>query len=1110
MAAVERWRADDTLARRRVLRLGRAARDGWRRAPRWSRLAAGLAAAGVIAAVAGFALWTGTTAARLDLDAVQQTPLVFAAGRPLRPGVAIQGVGESLDRLRYREVSNAPANPGEFRRTPGRWEIHLRAREDASRPAMRVRLDVRGVRIVEVADLSGDADLPGAELEPELLTGVGETGLERRRPLALADMSRFIPAAVLAAEDHRFFDHGGIDLLAVGRALVVNASRGEIAQGASTLTQQLVKNLALGPERTWGRKVREGGLALALERRYPKEKILEAYLNTVYLGQHGRAAVLGVGAAAQSYWRKDARRLSLAESALLAGMIRAPNRYSPVDHPERAQGRRDAVLRRMHELGSIDGPALEAALAERTGVRAGAGLPSQAPYFLDYVRAATPARRGAESPRIYTTLDPGLQRAAETAVARGLDRLESAHRNLRRSPSGERIQAALVALDPATGEVRALVGGRDYEASAFNRATHARRQPGSAFKPFVFLAALRRGAAGQAPAVTPASLVEDLPIEVETLQEAWAPRNFEDRFDGLITVRQALERSSNAAAVRLAQAAGLDRVVRTARDVGFKSRMTPVPALALGSFEVTPLELAAAYAALANGGRPVTPLGVRAVGGRGDALATRGGGEVTGGVSSVSPEEAYLLTYLLSGVIDRGTGAAARALGLGGAAAGKTGTTNDTRDAWFAGYSPRLVAVVWIGFDDGTPLGLSGARAALPIWADFMRAAAALEDPGEFAVPPTVVFRQACGSPFPEAFLPLTEPDEPCGPVALAGAPGQLSLGDAGRRVTDDGRAGPLPMTLDDLFLRAQAVIDRIIRRLRLGPPPVAGRRRLLIVQIDGLSRVVLEQALARGHMPVLRRLVGRDGHRLSPMTVGIPTSTPAFQMAAMYGVQPDIPGFHYHDKRRRTDIHFPRAGHAAFVEASQAANRAGILQGGSVYGCAFTGGAEHDFFSFARLTRPRMPGLLRVLSAFVLVGWVAAKCAALTATELVRTLGRIARRPRERAVGMAMVQEEDRRVGVDPPVVHVRGRPRRVRRRAGDLRQLPRSRRGGPRVRAPEPPGLRGASRGRPIAPTDPPRAPPSARAPLRPLRSLGSRPGVLHALFRDGRRPAVRARVA
>ena len=742
-----------------------------------------MALAGVVATAAGLAFWTATAATHLDLDAAQQSPLVFAAGRSLRPGVAIQAVGASLERLQYREVSQTPAQPGEFRRAPGRWEIYLRARDGASRGAMRVRVDVRNARIAEVTDLSGhatagDTDEADAQLEPELLTGVGETGLERRRPLALGEMSRFIPAAVLAAEDHRFFDHGGLDLFAVGRALVVNASRGEVTQGASTLTQQLVKNLALGPERTWRRKIREGALALALERQYPKEKILEAYLNTVYLGQRGRAAILGVGAAAQSYWGKDARHLGLAESALLAGMIRAPNRYSPAEHPERAERRRDTVLRRMHDLGMMDGATLEAALAERTGVRAGAGVPSQAPYFLDYVRAATPVRPGAASPRIYTTLDPGLQRAAEAAVARGLDRLETAHRHLRRSPSGERIQAALVALDPGTGEVRALVGGRDYEASAFNRATHARRQPGSAFKPFVFLAALRRGAAGQPPAVTAASVVADLPIEVETLQEAWSPRNFEDRFDGLITVRQALERSSNAAAVRLAQAAGLDRVVGTARDAGFTSRMTPVPALALGSFEVTPLELATAYAALANGGRPVSPLGVRMIAGRTEVPSARGALQARGGIAPLAPEETYLVTHLLRGVIDRGTGAAARALGLVGAAAGKTGTTNDTRDAWFAGYSPRLVAVVWIGFDDGTPLGLSGARAALPVWTDFMRAAAALEDPGDFAVPPAVVLGQVCGSPIREAFLPLTEPDEPCGFAGPAGVPvpGQLTL----------------------------------------------------------------------------------------------------------------------------------------------------------------------------------------------------------------------------------------------------------------------------------------------------------------------------------------------
>ncbi|MGH7357812.1 MAG: transglycosylase domain-containing protein, partial [Candidatus Rokuibacteriota bacterium] len=600
-----RWRA---FARARPRELGRIGRHVWRRAPFGARLVLALLLAGALGVLAGVPVWAMWTVARLDLDAAQATSLVYAAGRRIAPGGAIRAVGEGLERLAYREVSGEPRRPGEFRRAPGRWEIHLRARSDIPRPATRVGLVVKDARIVEVTGAPGEPD--PLELEPEVLTGIGETGGERRRPLALTDMSRLVPLAVLAAEDHRFFDHGGVDLVAVGRALVVNASRRAIAQGGSTLTQQLVKNLALRPDRTWSRKIREAVLALALERRYPKPRILEAYLNTVYLGQHGRAAIHGVGAAAQSYLSKDARQLSAAESALLAGMIRAPNRYSPVEHPERARGRRNIVLRQMHELGFIDGRTLDAALAERTRVRGAPSVPPPAPYFLDYVRAETgrPLRAGA---RIHSTLDPALQRAAESAVARGLDRLESAHRRLRRSPGGERLQAALVALDPATGAVRAMVGGRDYELSAFNRVTHARRQPGSAFKPFVFLAALRRGPGGEPPAVTAVTLVEDLPIEIETREAPWAPRNFEDRFEGVITVRRALEQSSNAAAVRLAQAAGLARVVRTARDVGFTSRMAPVPALALGSFEVTPLELGAAYAALANGGTPVTAHGIR-------------------------------------------------------------------------------------------------------------------------------------------------------------------------------------------------------------------------------------------------------------------------------------------------------------------------------------------------------------------------------------------------------------------------------------------------------------------------------------------------------------------
>ena len=747
---------------RGLRRIARAGRGLWRSAPVPARVVGAVFLAGVVAVGVGVPTWAALTVARLDLDAAQETPLVYAAGRRLAPGVSVRAIADSLDRLAYREVSGEPGAPGEFHRTRGRWEVHLRARPDLRRPAVRVTFLDEGARVREVVGAPGGAE--PLELEPELLTGIGDTGAERRRPLALADLSPFVTSAVLAAEDHRFFEHAGVDLMAVGRAFAVNASRGEIAQGASTLTQQLVKNLALGPERTWSRKIREGVLAIALERWRSKEQILEAYLNTVYLGQHERAAIHGVGAAAQGYFGKDARRLTAGESALLAGMIRAPNRYSPLEHPERARHRRDVVLHQMQALGFIDRPTLDAALAERVRVRGVASVPSPAPYFLDHVRVAAATELRAGSPRIDTTLDPILQRAAEGAVSRGLDRLETAHRRLRRSLGGERLQVALVALDPGTGAIRAMVGGRDHGLSAFNRVTHARRQPGSAFKPFVFLAALRWGAGGEPPVATPTSLVEDLPIEVETPQAIWAPRNFEDRFEGVVTVRRALEQSSNAVTIRLAQAVGLDRVVRTARDVGFTSRMAPVPALALGSFEVTPLELASAYAALANGGWPVAAHGVRSIDGRAPSAAVLG-------APSLSAAEAYLLTHLLRGVVDRGTGAAVRALGLQGAVAGKTGTTNETRDAWFAGYSPRLVAVVWVGFDDGTPLELPGSRAALPIWTDFMRAAAALEDPGEFVVPSSVSFARACGQIVLEAFLPLTEPPPPCAPTFVAPRP---------------------------------------------------------------------------------------------------------------------------------------------------------------------------------------------------------------------------------------------------------------------------------------------------------------------------------------------------
>jgi penicillin-binding protein 1B len=339
---------------------------------------------------------------------------------------------------------------------------------------------------------------------------------------------------------------------------------------------------------------------------------------------------------------------------------------------------------------------------------------------------------------VYTSLDLSLQRFAEAAVVRGLDRLETRLPRLRRDEPSRRLQAALVVVDPATAEIRALVGGRDYQVSQFNRAALARRQPGSAFKPFVYLAALR--ARDGQPALTAASMVEDAPLTLQVGRDTWSPRNYNDHYEGRVTVRRALEQSLNAATVHVAESVGMPAVVETARAMGFGGDLAAVPAAALGSFEATPIELARSYLPLVNGGvRPSGTTAVRTVRDRDGAIEPVDSSEP---VAVVTPAEAYLITSLLEGVVTSGTGAAARALGVPGAIAGKTGTTNDGRDAWFVGYAPRLLAVVWVGFDSGEPHGLSGAEAALPIWADFMRQAIDAYPQPAFSVPGGVAFAE--------------------------------------------------------------------------------------------------------------------------------------------------------------------------------------------------------------------------------------------------------------------------------------------------------------------------------------------------------------------------------
>ena len=568
--------------------------------------------------------------------------------------------------------------------------------------------------------------------------GVVEVGT-RGAWVPLHRIPRTVVSAVIAAEDRRFMSHIGVDLLAVGNALVSNAREGEVVRGASTITQQLARNLFLSRERTWWRKAREMGIALFLERRYTKREILEVYLNTVYLGQSGDDPVSGVAEAARHLFGKELDGLTVADTALLATAIRAPSRAFGED-AGRVQARRDQVLRAMAAEGAVSEEAIRLALA--APVRVPAPPRARSPWFTHLARAEAKERvipAGSRSTvRVATTLDPSLQRVAETAV---LQQLAQAERS-RRLPEGV-LQAAVVALDPSTGHIRVLVGGRDYQTSQFDRAVRARRQPGSLFKPFVYLAAFEGGAP-----MTAATLVADEPLKIWSGGREWTPDNIDHHFRGPVTVRQALETSLNVPAARVAQEVGPARVYSDGPGLRHQESLAAVPSIALGTSEATVLEMATGFATLANGGyrmRPTTidepppaPCSCR--------CRCRFG--------STSPESTFIVTHLLRGVMSRGTGGSSSRWGLQHITAGKTGTSDGLRDAWFVGYTRDLVVAVWVGADDRRPIGLQGSEIALPIWATVMQAAVRRAPPRPFTPPDGIVMTpvdsgtglRACGN----------------------------------------------------------------------------------------------------------------------------------------------------------------------------------------------------------------------------------------------------------------------------------------------------------------------------------------------------------------------------
>jgi len=692
-----------------------------RRAPGPSRRRVFLVAAGAmgvcLAAMATEALVRarlGPPESRVRSMAVYGRPFILELGAD--PDA--EEVVEHLRRLGYRSSGASRVEPGEYRMRRGRWTIGRRGFRPAAGLAeggtLTVDLDYRG-RVTRLESVDGTR-LSRAVLEPELLGRVGPGALEDRRPIALAEMPPTLVQAVLTMEDQRFLEHHGLDPRRIAAAAVANVRAGRVVQGGSTLTQQLAKNLFLSPKRSYVRKLREAFMAVALEARYSKDEILEAYLNEIYLGRDGGTAMHGVGAAARAYFGKDVSELDLAESALLAGIIRAPNAYTPLRHPDLARERRDLVLRRMRDAGLLDHREADEASATPIRVRRPLLPIGGVRYFTDWVaRSAEVGPGGA----VITTLSPRLQEAAQRAVTEGIARLERDFDWLREAEAGEPLQAALIALDPRNGEVLAMVGGRDHGRSQFNRATDARRQPGSAFKPVVALAALARPVdRGGQPSFTLASIIPDEPLRVETPAGAWEPTNYSHRHEGPVTLREALERSLNVPFARLGLEVGGERIVETARRLGVQSPLSPYPSLALGASEVTPLELTRAFAVLAAGGARA-PL-------RSTLLSVdRNGQPVESDVGPTvhvyDPSETYLVTSALLGVVERGTGSSLRDRGFQGQVAAKSGTTNDFRDAWFVGYTPTLAVGVWVGFDRGRSLQIPGAGAALPIFAAFLR-----------------------------------------------------------------------------------------------------------------------------------------------------------------------------------------------------------------------------------------------------------------------------------------------------------------------------------------------------------------------------------------------------
>jgi penicillin-binding protein 1B len=674
---------------------------------------------------------------------------IYSDSVTIYPGQRMDDIGffERIARLNYHRVDSPDQVNSRglyfYDQKHGRLLIFLHSFrypfKDFTGEVVQLKLAPDGT-LISFEDAGSRAPVYSIELEPELLGAIFQGDWQQRRLVPLTDIPPAFVDAILAAEDHRFYEHHGIDIKRTLMAGWIDFSAGHVVQGGSTLTQQLMKNFFLTSKRDWHRKVKEALMAYIAERQYSKDEILENYINDIYLGQRGQEGIYGIWEASEFFFTREPRDLTIAEMATIAGMIRSPNRYNPIRHPDVARERRNEVLSSMLQDGYIGKAAYDVAVTEPIRAREPFLETNDAPYFVDYVKHELaerypPTVLTGEGLRIFTTLDVHMQKEGDQAITDNLDRLAAQHASLRRKEKKEGLQSCLVAIEPQTGKIRAMTGGRDYRESQFNRVTQSRRQPGSAFKPVTYLAALQETLEGGPDHFLPTTYIEDTPFTWQIGETSWTPKNFKKRYFGRVTLEFALEESLNSATSRLANAIGLDRVIAMAAKLGF-GRLPAYPSIVLGGIEVTPMQIARAYAILANEGLEVPPYAVTAVVDQKNQVIE---GHELLAKQVLSSDLAYMMDFMLMQVINHGTGASARKMGFKRPAAGKTGTTNDSIDAWFAGFTPNLLTVVWTGFDQKEALGLTGAEASLPAWTAFMKAATAPRPALDFGVPPGVV-----------------------------------------------------------------------------------------------------------------------------------------------------------------------------------------------------------------------------------------------------------------------------------------------------------------------------------------------------------------------------------